>query len=93
MSLFVEEEDKQPESNNSIPVTFVDQDVIPVFPEREINCALPLKYQQDIVRNTLTKDGLLVLGHGLGWEIITSNLIHALSTPFVNLGTNIKKNL
>lgn len=91
MSLFVEEEDKQPESNNSIPVTFVDQEVIPVFPEREINCALPLKYQQDIVRNTLTKDGLLVLGHGLGWEIITSNLIHALSTPFVNLGTNIKK--
>lgn len=91
MSLFVEENDIQRKDNNEIPVVFDEEDVIPVFPEREINCSLPLRFQQDILKTMLTKDGLLILGHGLGWDAIIANLLHALNTPFVNFGTNIKK--
>ncbi|KAL6449854.1 RAD1 DNA repair protein RAD1 [Candida maltosa Xu316] len=101
MSLFVQDEEENQQeivqldhetgSSSTIPVTIRDSEQIPIFPEREINCILPLKYQQEILEDTLTKDGLLILGRGLGWDIITANLLHALSTPFVNLGTNKTK--
>ncbi|RCK54780.1 DNA repair protein RAD1 [Candida viswanathii] len=94
MSLFVNDEgegQQQHENTSSMPVKFDVPEVMPVYPEREINCSMPLRYQQKIVKNTLTKDGLLLLGRGMGWDIILANVIHALSTPFVNLGTNRKK--
>ncbi|CAI5759061.1 unnamed protein product [Candida verbasci] len=82
MSLFVNE--NEDETYHEIPVKFQeDEEIIPEFPEREVECMLPLKYQQEIVEDMLIKDGLLILGHGLGWDIITANLLHALSAPFV----------
>ncbi|RLV91508.1 DNA repair protein RAD1 [Spathaspora sp. JA1] len=95
MSLFVED-DQQPEETRlipdvdpgSIPVVFQEPEIIPIYPDREVNCTLPLPYQQVIVEDMLTKDGLLILGHGLGWDLITSNLLHALSSPTVTLANN-----
>lgn len=40
---------------------------------------LPLKYQQEIVNDLLTKDALLILAKGLGWEIIVSNILYILN--------------
>lgn len=81
MSLFVHDDEENDKS--TIPLNFSEPDIVPVYPEKAINCILPLKYQQEIVEDTLTKDGLLIMGCGLGWDIITANLLYALSTPFV----------
>lgn len=76
-------------SSNSIPVVIEDNPirVQPVYESREISCTLPLQFHQDVVEDMLTKDGLLILGRGLGWEIITANLLYALSSPSVSLIT------
>ncbi|KAI3406114.2 rad16 [Candida oxycetoniae] len=82
---------QSPRSAQSIPIAYHQDEMIPVYPDREVNCALPLKYQQEIVEDMLAKDTLLILGRGLGWEVITANLLHALSSPFVQLGKTQKK--
>ncbi|CAK7893180.1 DNA repair protein Rad1p [[Candida] anglica] len=46
-----------------------------------ISCNLPLKFQHLIVEDMLSRDGLLILGRGLGWEPLTANLLHVLSAP------------
>lgn len=74
--------------DESIPVNFKQADTIAIYPEREVNCTLPLKYQQSIVEDMLKRDGLLILGRGLGWDFITANLLHALSSPMVMLQNN-----
>ncbi|EGW32727.1 uncharacterized protein SPAPADRAFT_70727 [Spathaspora passalidarum NRRL Y-27907] len=98
-SLFVQD-DLPPEDaslvpeveQSSIPVVFQEPEIVPIYPDREVHCTLPLPYQQEIVEDMLTKDGLLILGHGLGWDLITSNLLHALSSPTVTLDNNqVKK--
>ena len=70
---------------SEIPVKFDEPQTVAVYPEREVNCTLPLKYQQTIVEEMLTRDALLILGRGLGWDLICANLLHALSSPFVML--------
>lgn len=47
----------------------------------EVYCTLPLKFQQEIVEDMLLRDGLLILGRGLGWKTIAANLLHALCSP------------
>lgn len=97
-SLFVNEDEAVPESiqvtlnqqiedddTGRIPLKFMEPEIVPIYPTRTVNCTLPLKYQQEIVEDMLTRDGLLVLGRGLGWEIITANLLHALSSSTVTL--------
>lgn len=91
-SLFVEQDEEHeshssnietiaPESNE-IPDDAVEQDdASEEVSDHVVSCSLPLKYQQTIFENMLTKDGLLILGRGLGWQPLTSNLLHALSTP------------
>lgn len=79
--------------STEIPVEFHEPSIIPIYPTREVNCTLPLKYQQEIVEDMLTKDGLLVLGRGLGWELVTANLLHALSSPFTIQGDQPKRSL
>lgn len=71
--------------DDSIPVRFEQPETTVIYPEREVNCTLPLKYQQSIVEDMLKSDGLLILGRGLGWDLITANLLHALSSPMVML--------
>ncbi|KAK6458566.1 uncharacterized protein RJT20DRAFT_6963 [Scheffersomyces xylosifermentans] len=78
-------EDDGPELRTTIPVRFEEPDVVPIYPSRQVNCTLPLKYQQEIVEEMLTKDALLILGRGLGWDLISANLLHALSSPSVTL--------
>lgn len=68
-----------------IPLLLVEPEITPLFPERTVNCTLPLKYQREIAEDLLTKDGLLILGRGLGWDIISANLLHALMSPVVTL--------
>lgn len=46
-----------------------------------ICCTLPLKFQQEIVEDMLLRDGLLILGRGMGWKTIAANLLHALRLP------------
>lgn len=75
----------------SIPVVFHDESTIPIYPHREVNCSLLLKYQQEILEEMLVKDALLVLGRGLGWESITGNLLYSLSSPFIQLSKTQKK--
>ncbi|CCG25733.1 Rad1 single-stranded DNA endonuclease [Candida orthopsilosis Co 90-125] len=76
---------------SSIPVVFHDEGTIPIYPHREVNCSLLLKYQQEILEEMLVKDALLVLGRGLGWESITGNLLYSLSSPFIQLSKTQKK--
>ncbi|ODV82449.1 uncharacterized protein CANTADRAFT_19997 [Suhomyces tanzawaensis NRRL Y-17324] len=100
MSLFVEDEDQGPRplasvqsqasitvpiQSGEIGVEFHQPEIVPVYPERTISCTLPLKYQQEIIEDMLTKDGLLILGRGLGWDVISANLLHALSSSCVTL--------
>lgn len=59
-----------------------------IYQTREIYCSLPLRFHQEIVEDMLSKDGLLILGRGLGWELVTANLLHALSAPTVVLQSN-----
>lgn len=70
--------------SGTIPVVFEERE--PHQDEKRIiKCNLPLRFYQEIVEDMLSKDGLLLLGRGLGWEIIAANLLHALSTPSVKL--------
>lgn len=102
MSLFVNDEDEYRgeadvapsvtdgnEQSPSIPVVVQDDSyqVTPIYESREVSCTLPLQFHQEIVNDMLSKDGLLILGHGLGWEVIVSNLMYALSSPSVSLIT------
>ena len=45
----------------------------------EINLSLLLKFQEHIVVDLVEKDGLLLLGKGLGLNQIVANLLHVLS--------------
>lgn len=77
-----------------IPVVFSDkQEVSAVYETREICCNIPLSFYQEVVENMLTKDGLLILGHGLGSEMVTTNILYALSAPSVSLevGNSVQK--
>ncbi|CCE83446.1 Piso0_004021 [Millerozyma farinosa CBS 7064] len=70
--------------SRTIPVVFEERE--PHHDEKRIiKCNLPLRFYQEIVEDMLSRDGLLLLGRGLGWEIIAANLLHALSTPSVKL--------
>lgn len=70
----------------SIPVVREEKaETTAVFESRDINCILPLKFYQEIVETMLSKDGLLILGRGLGCQMITANLLYALSLPSVVL--------
>lgn len=44
-----------------------------------INLNLQLNYQYEIIQDLLAKDGLLILGRGLGWEIIVANILYILN--------------
>ena len=77
--------------DRSIPIVYHDETTIPIYPHREVNCSLPLKYQQEILEEMLVKDSLLILGRGLGWESITGNLLYSLSSPFIQLSKAQKK--
>lgn len=79
-------------SNESIPVVFTDEEP-PVYSAQEVWCNLPLHFYREIAETLLAKDGLLVLGHGLGHEMITANVLHALSTPRLLLGGTQKRTL
>lgn len=68
----------------SLPIEFEEGTTArPQFELRNINCNLPLRYLQEIVETMLTKDGLLILGRGLGCETISANLLYTLSAPTV----------
>lgn len=78
------------DTSGSIPVEFQDPQATLTFPLRDAICNLPLKFQQLILEDMLARDALLVLGRGLGWEIIIANLLYILSSPVVTLGDNSK---
>ncbi|KAK6204286.1 uncharacterized protein RJT21DRAFT_5885 [Scheffersomyces amazonensis] len=80
------------DNEQSIPVRF-EPEVTPIYPAREINSSLPLKYLQEIVEDLLSQDGLLILGRGLGYELVSANVLHALSSPFVSLQHNGQKSI
>ena len=70
----------------SIPVVREEKaEVTAIYEAREVCCMLPLGFYQEIVETMLSKDGLLILGRGLGCEVITANLLYALSLPSVTL--------
>lgn len=73
-------------ANDLIPVVRSnDSETIPVYESKEICCTLPLRFYQEITETMLSRDGLLVLGRGLGCDMITVNLLYALSSPSVSL--------
>lgn len=91
MSLFVDEDELvlneagQPGLVEEQPRKF-NPDVVEAEEEVDlsdhpVSCSLPLGYQQKIFEDMLRDDSLLILGRGLGFEPITVNLLHALSTP------------
>ncbi|EGV62313.1 DNA repair protein RAD16 [Yamadazyma tenuis] len=65
------------ELERSLPTTALEPDVSEL-PE-PIKLSLPLKYQREIVSDLLAKDALLILGKGLGWEIIVANILYILN--------------
>ena len=65
MSLFVHDDEENDKS--TIPLNFSEPDIVPVYPEKAINCILPLKYQQEIVEDTLTKRW--VINNGLRFRL------------------------
>lgn len=74
------------EQEQEIPVVFSNKhDVSAVYELRNICCNLPLLFYQEIAENLLTKDGLLILGHGLGSEMVMANVLYALSAPLISL--------
>lgn len=75
-------------SEPSLPINVEQETATPVYETREISFSLPLRFHQEIVEDMLSKDGLLILGRGLGWELLTANLLHALSAPTVVLERN-----
>lgn len=75
---------------SSMPISFQEDQITPIYNSREVCCSLPLRFHQEIVEDMLSRDGLLILGRGLGWELITANLLHALSAPTISLQRNGK---
>lgn len=57
-----------------------------------INFSLLLKYQEQIVKDLVQNDSLLILGRGLGILDIVSNLLHVLRQT-MNVGSNNKRSL
>lgn len=77
-----------PKEPDLIPVVVTDRnDITAVYESKEVCCMLPLRFYQEIVETMLSKDGLLILGRGLGCEMVTANLLYALSSPSVTLET------
>ncbi|KAI5965181.1 rad16 [Candida pseudojiufengensis] len=76
---------KDPEDQPQYPVVYDEDESVPIYPEREVNSTLNLRFQQEIMEEMLSKDSLLILGRGLGWETITANLLFSLSAPFIQL--------
>ncbi|WPK27057.1 hypothetical protein PUMCH_004428 [Australozyma saopauloensis] len=73
-------------NDGNIPVVRSNEaETIPVYESKEICCTLPLRFYQEITETMLTHDGLLVLGRGLGCDMVTVNLLYALSSPSVSL--------
>lgn len=71
---------------DNIPVVRSNDPItIPVYETKQIFCMLPLRFYQEIAETMLSHDGLLVLGRGLGCDLITVNLLYALSSPRVSL--------
>lgn len=68
-----------------IPVERADDDVVPVYGDVVVSCMLPLRFYQEIVETMLKKDGLLIMGCGLGWETVAGNLLYALGSQAVSL--------
>lgn len=69
-----------------IPVVVSDKNTfVPIYESKEISCNLPLRFYQEIVETMLAKDGLLILGRGLGCIMVTANLLYALSSTSVLL--------
>lgn len=66
-------------------VSSEDPGTIPVYESKEICCTLPLRFYQEITETMLSHDGLLVLGRGLGCDMIAVNLLYALSSPSISL--------
>lgn len=86
--------EEEEETANDIPVVFSEKNnVSAVYESREIRCNIPLTFYQEIVENMLSKDGLLILGHGLGSEMVTTNILYALSGPSISLevGNSVQK--
>lgn len=74
------------QEQNNIPVVVKETEgFVPIYDLRKICCNLPLRFHQEIADTLLTKDCLLVMGRGLGCEIVTANCLHALSTPTLSL--------
>ncbi|OWB78131.1 nucleic acid binding protein [[Candida] boidinii] len=59
----------------------------------DVSINLTLKYQQKIVQEMVSEDGLLILGKGLGLEYITANLLHVLSSSTTIYKSKKKKSL
>lgn len=77
---------QQQQNPDQIPVVRLsDAEIIPEYESKEICCALPLRFYQEITETMLSHDGLLVLGRGLGCDIVTVNLLYALSSPTLSL--------
>lgn len=82
----VAQENPQEGEHHEVPVVFSDKnEVSAVYQSREIRCNIPLTFYQEIVENMLSKDGLLILGHGLGSEMVSTNILYALSGPSISL--------
>lgn len=77
----VQEESTSEGLNHNLPQSSVSDDVDEEV--TEVCCTLPLKFQQEIVEDMLLRDGLLILGRGLGWKTIAANLLHALCSPIL----------
>lgn len=76
----------QTDEGPSLPVVVSEeQNSIPIYDSKEVCCNLPLRFYQEIAETLLSKDCLLILGRGLGCEVITANVLYALSTPSISL--------
>lgn len=74
------------ENESAIPVVVRDkEETTAIYLSAEICCTLPLGFYQEIVETILSKDGLLVMGRGLGYEMISANVLYALGSPSVSL--------
>lgn len=86
-SLFVPEEDDEeyrpetvPEAA-AIPVVATAPTPLPAAPPIEVLLLLPHLFQRMILQDLVNEDGLLVLGRGMGFEVIAANLLHVLAAP------------
>lgn len=65
-------------SLNEIPVVFRD-DARPIITPHALCSSLVLQFHREIAETLLSKDGLLVMGHGMGHDQVIANVLHALS--------------